>query len=73
MDNVPNIMSVIVGTSIREKKRKIGKSKIFSLYEVHPGLTLTKNENFLKKFPNGPIRKVITLKVKFEDISKYFL
>ena len=29
------------------KKRKIGKSKIFSLYEVHPGLTL---EKFFDKF-----------------------
>ena len=52
--------------------------KFFPLWG-HPGLTLrnfstnfSKNENFLKKFPNGPIRKVITLKVKFEDIRKIF-
>jgi len=28
----------------------------------------SKNENFLKKFLNGPIRKVIMLKSKFDDI-----
>ena len=31
-------------------------------------LRLRKNQNFLKKFLNGPIRKVIMLKVKFEDL-----
>ena len=61
------------------KKRKIGKSKIFSLYEVIQvwhlkkfSTNFSKNEIFLKKFPNGPIRKVITSKVKFEDIRKIF-
>ena len=60
-------------------KRKIGKSKIFSLYEViqvwhleNFSTNFLKNEIFLKKFPNGPIRKVITLKVKFEDLQKIF-
>ena len=60
-------------------KRKIGKSKIFSLYEViqvwhleNFSTNFLKNEIFLKKFPNGPIRKVITLKVKFEDLQKNF-
>ena len=28
----------------------------------------SKNENFLKKFLNGPIRKVNMLKPKFDDI-----
>ena len=28
----------------------------------------SENQNFLKKFLNGPIRKVIMLKVKFEDL-----
>ena len=29
---------------------------------------VSENQNFLKKFLNGPIRKVIMLKVKFEDL-----
>ena len=31
-------------------------------------LRFSKNQNFLKKFLNGPIRKVIMSKVKFEDL-----
>ena len=29
---------------------------------------ISENQIFLKKFLNGPIRKVIMLKVKFEDL-----